>query len=130
MVHKRTVHIGARALSTSLTTNGEWNGCLETARWELNKAPFVQPAWQASYGELPRQRPERLVANLVRETHIAADRHCEFAAVHVHAGQRVAAKDLLIELKAGAMRSRGLELCEMSASSDAGNDPFANQVPS
>jgi pyruvate carboxylase len=33
------------------------------------------------------------------ETHIAAERDCEIAAVHVRAGDRVAAKDLLIELK-------------------------------
>ncbi|NSX12797.1 pyruvate carboxylase [Cupriavidus taiwanensis] len=33
------------------------------------------------------------------ETHIAADRDCEIAAVHVKAGDRVAAKDLLVELK-------------------------------
>ncbi|WP_029971392.1 pyruvate carboxylase [Paraburkholderia graminis] len=32
------------------------------------------------------------------ETHIAAERDCEIAAVHVRAGDRVAAKDLLIEL--------------------------------
>ncbi|WP_042879401.1 pyruvate carboxylase [Cupriavidus necator] len=33
------------------------------------------------------------------ETHIPADRDCEIAAVHVKQGDRVAAKDLLIELK-------------------------------
>jgi pyruvate carboxylase len=33
------------------------------------------------------------------ETHIAADRDGEIAAVHVKPGDRVAAKDLLIELK-------------------------------
>ncbi len=33
------------------------------------------------------------------ETHIAADRDCEIAVVHVKQGDRVAAKDLLIELK-------------------------------
>ena len=33
------------------------------------------------------------------ETHIAAERDCEIAAVHIQAGVRVAAKDLLIELK-------------------------------
>jgi pyruvate carboxylase len=33
------------------------------------------------------------------ETHIAAERDCEIAAVHVKPGERVAAKDLLIELK-------------------------------
>jgi pyruvate carboxylase len=34
------------------------------------------------------------------ETHISAERDCEIAAVHVRAGDRVAAKDLMIELKA------------------------------
>ena len=34
------------------------------------------------------------------ETHIAADRDCEIAEVLVHAGERVAAKDQLIALKA------------------------------
>ena len=34
------------------------------------------------------------------ETHIAAERDCEIAAVHVQPGDRVASKDLLIELKA------------------------------
>ncbi|KHK55801.1 pyruvate carboxylase [Ralstonia sp. A12] len=33
------------------------------------------------------------------ETHITAERNCEIAAVHVQVGDRVAAKDLLIELK-------------------------------
>jgi pyruvate carboxylase len=33
------------------------------------------------------------------ETHIAADRDCVIAAVHVQTGDRVAAKDLLIELQ-------------------------------
>ena len=33
------------------------------------------------------------------ETHIEAERDCEIAAVHIQAGDRVAAKDLLIELK-------------------------------
>ncbi|WP_233839357.1 pyruvate carboxylase [Paraburkholderia sp. ZP32-5] len=33
------------------------------------------------------------------ETHIAADRDCEIAAIHVQSGDRVAAKDLLLELK-------------------------------
>jgi len=33
------------------------------------------------------------------ETHIAAERDCEIVAVHVKPGERVAAKDLLIELK-------------------------------
>jgi pyruvate carboxylase len=33
------------------------------------------------------------------ETHIAAERDCEIAAVHVRPGDRVAAKDLLIEFK-------------------------------
>jgi len=32
------------------------------------------------------------------ETHIAVERDCEIAAVHVKPGERVAAKDLLIEL--------------------------------
>jgi len=34
------------------------------------------------------------------ETHIASERDCEVAVVHVHSGDRVAAKDLLIELNA------------------------------
>ncbi|MCY1285110.1 pyruvate carboxylase [compost metagenome] len=33
------------------------------------------------------------------ETHIAADRDCVIAVVHVKQGDRVAAKDLLVELK-------------------------------
>jgi pyruvate carboxylase len=33
------------------------------------------------------------------ETHIVADRECLIAAVHVQAGDRVAAKDLLTELR-------------------------------
>jgi pyruvate carboxylase len=33
------------------------------------------------------------------ETHIAAERDCEIAAVHVRVGDSVAAKDLLIEFK-------------------------------
>jgi pyruvate carboxylase len=33
------------------------------------------------------------------ETHIAADRDCEVVAIHVQSGDRVAAKDSLLELK-------------------------------
>ena len=36
------------------------------------------------------------------ETHIVTERDCEIAAVHVKPGERVAAKDLLIELKGAA----------------------------
>ena len=40
-----------------------------------------------------------LLLKLKMETHIAADRDCLVAAVHVQAGDRVAARDLLIELR-------------------------------
>ncbi|MGT2494254.1 hypothetical protein ACU4GD_36740 [Cupriavidus basilensis] len=40
------------------------------------------------------------------ETHIAAERDCEIAAVHVRPGDRVAAKDLLIEFKDISLTTR------------------------